>query len=241
MKNIFNFMRAVRENEVVAKIRDRLFALQDKEYALFQAKLTPTVPLERFIGVRVPDLRKLTKELIKEGNYADFLTQLPHWYYDENMLHGLLISEIKDYETCIFELERFLPYVDNWAVCDIMSPKVFRKHKEPLIDKIRAWSASEHTYTCRFGLEMLMSHYLDEDFKNEYLEISASVHSDEYYVKMMIAWLFATALAKQWEAAFPYIEQAKLDVWTHNKTIQKARESYRITEKQKDLLKTLKR
>ena len=222
-------------------ILDRLYELEDKEYAAFQAKLTPGVPPESFIGVRVPMVRKLAKELIKANEYADFLQQLPHKFYDENMLHGLLVSEIKDYDWCIAEVDKFLPYVDNWAVCDIMSPKVFKKNKEALLTKIVEWSGSEHLYTSRFGIEMLMSHYLDDDFKPEYLDIPASVHSEEYYLKMMIAWFFATALAKQWDATIPYIENNKLDTWVHNKTIQKARESYRITDAQKEYLKTLKR
>lgn len=218
-----------------------LFERQDKEYALFQAKLTPTVPLERFIGVRVPEVRKLAKQIFKAGDYQDFLDTLPHNYYDEDMLHGLILSEMKDYDTCISQVERFLPYVDNWAVCDIMSPKVFKKNKDALLGQIRKWVASDHVYTCRFGMEMLMSHFLDEDFKPEYLELPASVHSEEYYVNMMIAWFYATALAKQWEATFPYIEENRLDRWCHNKSIQKARESNRITPEQKETLKGLKR
>lgn len=222
-------------------ILDRLYELQDREYALFQSKLTPGVPEDSFIGVRVPMVRALAKEIYKEGEYASFLKELPHRYYDENMLHGLILSEYKDYDACVAEVEAFLPYVDNWAVCDIMSPKVFKKHKEKLITKIREWSASEHSYTCRFGMEMLMSHYLDADFKPEYLEIPAAVQSEEYYVNMMIAWFFATALAKQWEATIPYLEQNRLAEWTHNKSIQKACESYRITDEQKQYLRTLKR
>ncbi|MDO4496948.1 MAG: DNA alkylation repair protein [Bacteroidales bacterium] len=222
------------------KLKEHLFALRDEKYAAFQAKLTPGVPAESFIGVRVPLLRKFAKEYAKEAEHMDFLAHLPHEYYDENMLHGLLISQIKDYKECIQQTDAFLPHVDNWAVCDIMSPKVFAKHKVELMEKIRAWSQSSHTYTCRFGLEMLMSHFLDKDFKAEYLQIPASVRSEEYYVRMMVAWFFATALAKQWEATIPYIEQKKLEPWTHNKTIQKAIESYRITDEQKAYLRTLK-
>jgi 3-methyladenine DNA glycosylase AlkD len=173
--------------------------MQDKQYAAFQAKLTPGVPMESFIGIRVPVLRKFAKEFTKEAECEEFLQQLPHEYYDENMLHGLLISEVKDYEECIRLTDKFLPFVDNWAVCDIMSPKVFAKHKKELLAKIKTWSKSSHVYTCRFGIETLMSHYLDKDFKAEYLEIPASVRSEEYYVKMMVAWFFATALAKQWD------------------------------------------
>lgn len=221
-------------------LQDKLFALQDKQYAAFQAKLTPGVPEDSFIGIRVPVLRKFAKEFAKEAECEDFLQQLPHQYYDENMLHGLLISQIKDYEDCIRLTDCFLPYVDNWAVCDIMSPKVFAKYKNELLANAKIWSQSSHVYTCRFGIEMLMSHYLDKEFKAEYLEIPASVMSDEYYVKMMVAWFFATALAKQWEATIPYIEQKRLAPWAHNKTIQKAIESYRISSEQKEYLRTLK-
>lgn len=229
-------------------IQSRLFELQDKEYAAFQAKLTPTIPADRFIGVRVPNVRKVAKEYIKYPEHEQFIHDLPHQYYDENMLHGLLVSEIKDYKKCIEETDRFLPFVDNWAVCDIMSPKVFKKHKTELMDKIREWTASDKTYTIRFGIEMLMSHYLDDDFKAEYLEIPAAVRSDEYYVNMMIAWFFATALAKQWDSTIVYLQNnletrsiASLPTWVHNKTIQKACESYRISDGQKEYLRTLKR
>ena len=222
------------------EIVDELFKLQDKEYAEFQSKLTPTVDKNKFIGVRVPEVRKLAKVYIKEEKSKEFLKTLPHEYYDENMLHGLLISEIKDYEVCIKEVDKFLPYVDNWAVCDIMSPKVFKKNKDKIIEKIKIWSESKDIYTSRFGIEMLMRHFLDEDFKTEYLEIPAKVKSDEYYVQMMIAWCFATALAKQWYDTIKYIEKEKLTKWVHNKTIQKAVESYRITNEQKEYLKGLK-
>lgn len=222
------------------KAQELLFQLQDKCYRDFQSKLIPTIPVETIIGVRIPTIRKLAKEYGKDPESVEFLKQLPHTYYDENILHALLVAEIKDYEVCVKEVERFLPYVDNWAVCDIYSPKVFRKNKGKLIDKIREWTASDHPYTCRFGMEMLMTHFLDEDFRVEYLEIPAAVHSEEYYVNMMIAWFYATALAKQWDATIGYIEDQRLDTWTHNKTIQKARESYRITPEQKEYLKTLK-
>lgn len=222
------------------KAQELLFQLQDKSYRDFQSKLIPTIPVETIIGVRIPALRKLAKEYGKDPESVEFLKQLPHTYYDENILHALLVAEIKDYEVCVKEVEHFLPYVDNWAVCDIFSPKVFRKNKDKLIDKIREWTASGQPYTCRFGMEMLMTHFLDEDFRVEYLEIPAAVHSEEYYVNMMIAWFYATALAKQWDATIGYIEDQRLDTWTHNKTIQKARESYRITPEQKEYLKTLK-
>ena len=221
-------------------LQERLFCLQDKQYAAFQAKLAPSVPEESIIGVRVPILRQFAKAYAHEDEHKHFLQELPHRFYDENMLHALLISQVKDYEECIRLTDRFLPYVDNWAVCDIMSPKVFAKHKEELLAKIKTWSQSSHVYTCRFGIETLMTHYLDKEFKTEYLEIPASVRSDEYYVKMMVAWFFATALAKQWEATIPYIEQKRLAPWTHNKTIQKSIESYRISPEQKEYLRSLK-
>ena len=223
------------------EIQKKLFELQDIGYAEFQSKLTPTVPRETFIGVRVPEVRKLAKSYSKDPECQKFLKELPHLYYDENMLHGLLLSEMKDYDACISAVDIFLPYVDNWAVCDIMSPKVFKKHKEELLEKIKIWATSDQVYTCRFGLEMLMTHFFDEDYKPEYLEIAAGVHSEEYYVNMMIAWFFATALAKQWDTTIPYITENRLSEWVHNKTIQKARESYRITDEQKKYLKGLKR
>lgn len=226
--------------KIMESITKLLFELRDEEYAKFQAKLTPSVDPKLFIGVRVPDVRKLAKELKNDPGVEVFLQELPHKYYDENMLHGLLISEIKDFDIAIKETDRFLPYVDNWAVCDIMSPKVFKKHKTELIECIRKWAKSKKTYTIRFGIEMLMSHYLDDDFKAEYLDIPARIKSDEYYVNMMIAWFFATALTKQWDSAIQYIENVRLDKWTHNKTIQKAVESYRITDEQKSYLRTLK-
>ena len=219
---------------------EELFKLQDKEYADFQSKLTPSVDKSRFIGVRVPKIRKFAKLYFKDENSKEFLNTLPHQYYEENMLHGLLISEINDYDQCIKEVDKFLPYVDNWAVCDTMSPKVFKKNKDKLIAKIKIWSKSKEVYTCRFGIEMLMRYYLEEDFKTEYLNIPAAIVSDDYYINMMIAWFFATALAKQWDDSIKYIENRKLTKWVHNKTIQKAIESYRITNEQKEYLKSLK-
>ena len=220
-------------------VQEELFAIQDTSYGDFQSNLIPNISRELFIGVRVPEARKLAKRIVKEPEASKFLKDLPHKYYDENILHALLISEIKDYDACIEEIDKFLPYVDNWAVCDIISPKIFKKNKTILLGKIKEWSASKKTYTCRFGIEMLMSYFLDDDFKPEYLEIPASVHSEEYYVRMVIAWFFATALAKQWGAAIKYIEDHRLDKWTHNKAIQKARESRRITPKRKEYLNSL--
>ena len=223
------------------KIQKELFSLQDKEYMRFLSKLTPNISEDTIIGVRIPEIRKLAKKLVKNNEYEDFLKELPHKYYDENLLHGAIISENKDFENCIELLDSFLPFVDNWAVCDTISPKIFKNHKKELIEKIKEWSQSDKTYTCRFGVEMLMTHFLDEDFKKEYLEMVANIHSEEYYVKMVIAWFFATALAKQWDYAVIYLENNRLDVWVHNKTIQKARESLRILEDKKGYLKGLKR
>lgn len=222
-------------------IKDELFKLQDISYGDFQAKLTPGIPRELFIGVRVPEARKLAKRLIREPAVSEFLEDLPHKYYDENILHGLLLSEMEDYDACIEAVDKFLPYIDNWAVCDIISPNIFKKNKTALLEKIKEWSASDKTYTCRFGIKMLMTHFLDDDFKSEYLEIPVSIHSEAYYVQMVVAWFFATALAKQWDTTVKYIEDHRLDTKTHNKAIQKARESNRITSKQKEYLKALKR
>ncbi len=226
--------------DYMKNIKDELFKLQDKKYGEFQVKLIPTADPNSFIGVRTPDLRNLAKRLVKEKEYSDFLKELPHKYFDENQLHAFIISEIKDYDECITYINEFLPYVDNWATCDQMSPKIFKKYKDKLIDQIEIWLKSKETHTIRFGIGMLMQYYLDEEFKPTYLKRVSSIKSKEYYVNMMIAWYFATALAKQYEATIPYIENNKLDNWTHNKTIQKAIESYRITQEQKEYLKTLK-
>ena len=223
------------------EIVKRLFVLRDENYAGFQRKLVPNVSPESIIGIRVPALRKLSKEFIKEDESGDFLKILPHSYYDENMLHALLICEIKDYSECVKALDKFLPYVDNWAVCDILSPKVFKNNRDSLIMDIKRWAEDEHEYTIRFGIGMLMSYFLDEDFKEEYLEIPAGLHSEKYYVNMMIAWFFATALAKKWDESFNYIKENRLDKWIHNKTIQKAVESYRISDERKEALRGLKR
>ena len=222
------------------EIREELFHLQDAKYRAFQAKLIPTAGPETFIGVRTPELRKYAKQLEKREDVQEFLDALPHRYFDENQLHAFLLSRIKDYDRCMGEVLRFLPYVNNWATCDQMSPKVFRKHRQELLEKIRIWIRSDETYTIRFGVGMLMEHYMDEDFDPAYPEMAAGIRSEEYYVNMMRAWYFATALAKQYEAVIPFVENRRLDVWTHNKTIQKAVESYRITPGQKDYLKSLK-
>ena len=209
-------------------VQERLFALKDEDFARFQSALIPNIPKETVVGVRMPMIRKLAKEIAGEAETQAFLTELPHAYYDENVLHSVLLSRMKDYGACMEAVEAFLPYVDNWAVCDCLSPKVFAKHKPELMEKIRKWVKAEHVYTCRFGLEMLMTHFLDADFKPEYLDLAADVRLEDYY-------------AKQWDAAVAYLETRRLEPWTHNKTIQKARESYRISTEQKAYLRTLKR
>lgn len=223
------------------EIQKELFSLQDVSYRDFQRKLIPTVAPERVIGVRTPVLRGLAKQWAKDERTGEFLNDLPHRYFDENQLHAFIVSEIKDYAQCMAEVRRFLPFVDNWATCDQMSPKVFKKHRPELLGRIREWLNVDHPYTVRFALGMLMQHFLNEDFDPAYLEMAASIRSDEYYINMMTAWYFATALAKQYGAALPYLEQNRLDRWTHNKTIQKAAESYRITDEQKAYLKELRR
>lgn len=228
-------------SEICTMIREKLFEMQDEEYKAFHAKLIPTVSPDNIIGVRTPILRKYAKEMKKDPQIEGFLANLPHTYYDENNLHGFIIEQIKDYEECLAAVENFLPFIDNWATCDMMAPKVFGKYLDELITPIHKWIASEDTYTIRFAINMLMKFYLDEQFKPEYLKLVSEVESEEYYVNMMIAWYFATALAKQYEAVLPYVEERRLSAWTHNKTIQKACESYRITAEQKAYLRSLKR
>lgn len=211
----------------------------DEKFREFNAKLMPTVPKEKIIGVRTPYLRNFAKELSARGDVHDFLNQLPHSYFEENQLHAFIISSAKDYCEVISELEKFLPFVDNWATCDQMNPTVFKRHLPELLEQIRVWITSAETYKIRFGLKMLMTYYLDDEFKTEYLALAASVKSQEYYVNMMIAWFFATALAKQYNSVLPYLKNNRLDIWVHNKTIQKATESFRINKEQKKYLKTL--
>ena len=220
-------------------IRNRLMDLKDEEYKAFNSKLIPNVDESLVIGVRVPALRKLEKDLRTE-DLGDWLSDLPHKYLEENTLHGVVISNMKSQEDCLLRLEEFLPYIDNWATCDIINPKILAKDKDGFLSCIKSWISSEHIYTSRFGMEILMSYFLDDEFKEEYLEFPAGVKSEEYYLNMMIAWFFATALAKQWESAIGYIEEKRLSKWTHNKTIQKAIESYRISPEQKEYLRGLK-
>lgn len=223
-------------DEIVAE----LFRLQDKKYAAFQAKLIPTAEADRIIGVRTPELRALAKKLFKDEDTASFLTLLPHRYFEENQLHAFVISLEKDFGKCIAEVETFLPFIDNWATCDQLSPKAFKKEPEKLLSYICTWIKSDKVYTVRFAIGMLMQHFLDERFDPKYADMVAAVRSKEYYINMMIAWFFATALAKQYDSILPYMEGKKLDDWTHNKAIQKSVESYRITAEQKAYLKTLK-
>lgn len=226
-------------SEIKVDIQQELFALQDLSYRDFHAKLMPTVDKARVIGVRTPKLRAFAKEFGKTEEAKEFLKVLPHQYYEENNLHGLLIEQIKDYPTLIRELNRFLPCIDNWATCDLLTVRVVKKHLDTFTEEVERWLASDHTYTIRFGIGMLMCYYLEEHFSLEYPEKVAKIRSEEYYVNMMRAWYFATALAKQYEAIFPFLEEKRLDAWTHNKTIQKAIESYRITQEQKVYLRTL--
>lgn len=225
---------------IIEDIRKDLFALQDVPYRDFQLKLFPGCDVSRFIGVRTPALRALAKEYGKRVDTGTFLTDLPHAYFDEDQLHAFLLETVRDFDRCMDSVEAFLPYVDNWATCDQLSPKVFRKDKARLLEKIKVWLKSDRTYTVRFAIGMLMQHFLDFGFDPAFPELVANIRSDEYYINMMIAWYFATALAKQWDAALPYLQERRLDPWTHNKAIQKAVESRRITAEQKEYLRSLK-
>ena len=222
------------------EIEKRLFELRDEGYAAMQVKIIPSTDPSRIIGVRTPLLRDLAKTIYKSGDYSSFLTSLPHKYFDEDQLHAFIISLEKDFDKCISLTEAFLPYVDNWATCDQMSPKAFKKAPQLLLPYIDKWIRSDKVYTVRFAIGMLMEHFLGENFSASYADMVASVRSDEYYINMMIAWYFATALAKQYDAVLPYIESRRLSDWTHNKAIQKSVESYRITPEQKEYLKSLK-
>lgn len=226
---------------ITNEIKTRLFELQDLSYRDFQSKLIPTVDKGLVIGVRTPALRVLAKEHAKRGDISEFISELPHKYFDEYQLHAFIISLTKDFDDCVGEVDRFLPFVDNWATCDQLSPKVFKKHKDELLSCIYRWLESGETYTVRFAVKMLMEHFLDQDFDSKYPELVAKIRSDEYYVNMMSAWYFATALAKQYDRILPFIEKNRLDKWTHNKAVQKAVESRRVSDSQKKYLKTLKR
>lgn len=221
-------------------VYERLKEKQDKEYREFQSKLVPNIDKSTIIGVRTPDMRAIAKELFNTPEAGKFLKKLPHKYYEENLVHFFLIAMIKDFDECVAEVERFLPYIDCWPVCDQATPGSFKKNHEKLLPLIKKWIDSEHTYTARFGIRMLMNEFLDEDFKAEYPDWVASKKGDEYYLKMMVAWYFATALAKQYDAAIVYFEEHKLESWTHNKAIQKAIESYRVSDEHKEYLRKLK-
>ena len=224
------------KDEIVAE----LYRLQDKKYAAFQAKLIPTVETDRIIGVRTPELRTFARKLAKDKDIVSFLTSLPHQYFDEDQLHAFVISLEKDFDKCIAKTEAFLPFIDNWATCDQFSPKAFKKEPEKLLPYIHTWIKSDKVYTVRFAIGMLMQHFLDERFEPKYADMVAAIRSEEYYINMMIAWYFATALAKQYVSILPYLEGKKLDDWTHNKAIQKSMESNRISAEQKAYLKSLK-
>ena len=223
-----------------ASLYKKLYELQDLKYREMQIKIIPAIKPDSVIGVRTPELKTMAKELLKSGEYRDFLEELPHKYFEEDQLHAFIISGIKDLNECLAELEKFLPYVNNWATCDQMSPKIFKRHKDVLLAHIKEWIKSDKTYTVRFGVKMLMEHFLDDDYDPVYPEMVARLRSEEYYVNMMIAWYFATALAKQYESILPFIEEKRLDDWAHNKAIQKSLESRRLTEEQKLYLRSLK-
>lgn len=227
--------------EELTSLQKQLFALQDTGYREFHSRLMPNIDREKIIGIRIPVLRKFAKTFMKTEEAGVFIRELPHIYYEENNLHMMMITAIKDYDRCLAQVERFLPYIDNWATCDFPEPKCFARHKPELLTHIREWIASKDTYTVRYGIGMLMRLYLDEDYAPEYPAMVAEVVSEEYYVNMMSAWYFATALAKQWDSVIAYIEKRKLSSVVHRKAIQKAIESYRITPEQKDYLRTLKR
>ena len=222
-------------------IQEKLFEYQDLGYREFNSKLIPNIDKETMIGVRIPDIRKIEKSLSTEEK-EKFLLKLPHKYFEENMLHGIIISNMKEYNKVITNLEKFLPYVDNWAVCDSISPKIFKKNREKAIENVLSWIKSNHTYVCRFGIGMIMQLYLeDEYFKKTYLDIIAKIKIEDYYINMMRAWTFQVALVKQWKEAIVYIEKGLLDEFTHNKTISKSCDSYKIEKEKKEYLKTLRR
>ena len=225
---------------MINKIKNDLLLMQDKTYKDFHSKLMPTINLNSIIGIRVPVLRDYAKKLFKENSIESlnpFLKNLSHEYYEENNIHAFIIEKINNFDECIFYLENFLPYIDNWATCDMLNPKIFKNNCEKLLEKIYQWINSDSVYTVRFAIGMLMRYFLDEKFETKYLDLVASINSEEYYINMMRAWFFATALAKQYEQTFPYIKNYSLDKWTHNKTIQKAKESFRISKEQKEELK----
>ena len=225
---------------MINKIKKDLLLMQDKTYKDFHSKLMPTINPNSIIGIRVPVLRDYAKKLFKENSIESlnsFLKNLPHEFYEENNIHAFIIEKINNFDECIFYLEEFLPYIDNWATCDMLNPKIFKNNCEKLLEKIYQWINSDSVYTVRFAIGMLMRYFLDEKFETKYLDLVVSINSEEYYINMMRAWFFATALAKQYDQTLPYIKNYSLDKWTHNKTIQKANESFRISKVQKEELK----
>ncbi len=218
----------------------RFNEVKDNKYKEFQAKLVPNINPDSILGIRTPDMRKIAKDLFESNDYDSFLSELPHKYYEENLIHFFVISMIKDFDKCIEEVERFLPYVDCWPVSDQATPKSFRRNHDKLLPYIKKWLKSKHIYTVRFGIRMLMNEYLGDDFKEDYLNLVASVKGDDYYLKMMVAWYFATALAKRYDETIPYFENHKLSEWVHKKAIQKAIESYRVSDEHKKYLRSLK-
>ncbi len=228
------------------EITRKLFSLQDEKYRDFQIKLVPGITKEQMIGIRTPDLRALAKEIAATSETASaFLQELPHKYFEENLIHFFIVALIKDFDECINQVERFLPYVDCWPVCDQASPNVFKKNHEKLLPLVKNWISSDHIYTSRFGMRILMNEFLGEDFKTEYADLvvfrmSRKGEAEDYYLKMMAAWYFATALAKNWDLVLPFIEERRLDTWTHNKAIQKALESFRVSDEHKEYLRKLK-
>ncbi len=222
------------------ELTDKLLKIKDNKYKEFQLKLVPNINKDSILGIRTPEMRKIAKEVYKSEDKNKFLDSLPHKYYEENLIHFFVISLIKDFDECIKRVEEFLPYVDCWPVSDQATPKSFKKNHKKLLPYIKKWIKSKHVYTARFGIRMLMNEYLGDDFKEEYLKLIASIKTNDYYLKMMIAWYFATALAKRYNETIPYLENNSLDEWVHKKTIQKAIESYRVSEEHKKYLSTLK-
>ncbi len=224
----------------MTELQEKLFYMRDEKYKEFFSALVPNIDKRRIIGVKTPQLKSLAKEFYQSSEAGEFLNSLPHEYYEENNVHGFMIERMKDFELCIAETEKYLPYIDNWSSCDQLRPPVFKKHRPELMEKIRQWLSSEEVYTVRFAVGMLMVHFLDEDFSPEYLELAGKIQSEEYYVNMMLAWYFATALAKQYDSVLPYLTERKLTPFVHNKAIQKAVESRRVSDERKAFLRTLK-
>ena len=233
--------KGIEINMTTRQLREQLYSLKDEQYKSFQSKLIPSINPDTIIGVRTPQLKKIAAVMVKEGKYQEFLQELPHAYFEENQIHGFLIAGIKDMEECVKELNRFLPYVNNWATCDQLTPKIFKTHKEELLKEIPLWFEAKEEYTVRFGIKMMMDHFLEKDFSLKYPQIISKIQRQEYYIRMMVAWYFATALAKQYEQILPFFTEGRLEPWIHKKALQKAVESQRISPEQKEYLKTLRK